>query len=308
MSFRWFVYYCSLFGGCGAYAGWALGRLPTLDHSVIRESLKGLFLGMVLALVLTLVDALWNLSASRGLGAAWRVLVGGCVGGLGGLVGGGLGQVLYGRTQWALFLVLGWSLTGLLIGAAPGTFDLLASLMRDEDNRGARRKVVNGVLGGAIGGVLGGTLFLVLRGLWGLVLRERAEDFWSPSATGFVALGLCIGLLIGLAQVILKEAWVRVEVGFRAGRELILSRAETTIGRAESSDVGLFGDPSIERLHARIVLEDGRYLLEDAGTPGGTFLNGERISGPTPLSAGDEIGVGRSRLRFGERQKREEEP
>ena len=59
---------------------------------------------------------------------------------------------------------------------------------------------------------------------------------------GFVALGMCIGLLIGLAQVILKEAWVRVEAGFRAGREMILSKPEVTIGRAESCDIGLFGD------------------------------------------------------------------
>ena len=30
--------------------------------------------------------------------------------------------------------------------------------------------------------------------------------------------------MIGLAQVILKEAWIKVDAGFRAGRELILHR------------------------------------------------------------------------------------
>ena len=59
-----------------------------------------------------------------------------------------------------------------------------------------------------------------------------------------------------------------------------------------------------EKRHARIVLEKGRYYLVDEDTPGGTYLNGERISGPTPLRAGDEIEVGRARLRFGESQKR----
>src|SRR5262249_24554584 len=155
---------------------------------------------------------------------------------------------------------------------APGIYDLFARLMRDEDTRGARRKVLNGLLGGAAGGLLGGLLLLLLGFGWKLALGEMARDFWSPSATGFVGLGLCIGLLIGRAQVILKEAWVKVESGFRAGGELILSKPATTIGRAESSDVGLFGDNTVEKTHARILQEGDRYLLEDADTPGGTFL------------------------------------
>src|SRR5262245_58235315 len=213
MSFRSFIYYCSLGGGCAAYLGWVLGRLPPLENSVGRAAVQGMFLGMALAVGRTRSDALWNLAASEGLEVAWRVLVGGFVGGLGGFAGGALGQLLYGRTQWKVFLLLGWAFTGLLIGLAPGLYDLFARLMRDEDTRGARRKVVNGVLGGSAGGLLGGLLFLLLSAGWGLAFGEMARDFWSPSATGFVALGLCIGLLIGLAQVILKEAWLKVEAG-----------------------------------------------------------------------------------------------
>jgi pSer/pThr/pTyr-binding forkhead associated (FHA) protein len=121
---------------------------------------------------------------------------------------------------------------------------------------------------------------------------------------GFAALGACLGLLIGLAQVVLKEAWLRVEAGFRAGRELIISRDAVTIGRAESCDVGLFGDNGIEKVHARIVRQDGRYVLTDADTPGGTYLNDERITEPVELRSGDTIRVGRSIIRFQERQKR----
>lgn len=123
---------------------------------------------------------------------------------------------------------------------------------------------------------------------------------------GFVALGLCIGLLIGLAQVILKEAWIQVEAGFRAGRQMILSKPEFTIGRAESCDIGLFGDAAVERLHARILLQNNQYYLSDAGTPAGTFLNGRPIAQPTPLRSGDAIGIGKSLLRFSERAKRNE--
>jgi pSer/pThr/pTyr-binding forkhead associated (FHA) protein len=115
---------------------------------------------------------------------------------------------------------------------------------------------------------------------------------------------MCIGLFIGLAQVILKEAWVRVEKGFRPGRELILTRPETTIGRAEGCDIGLFGDPEVEKTHLRIVRRGGEYLAVDAGTPGGTFVNGRRIQEATALRSGDLIQVGKAVLRFGERQQR----
>jgi pSer/pThr/pTyr-binding forkhead associated (FHA) protein len=119
-----------------------------------------------------------------------------------------------------------------------------------------------------------------------------------------VVLGVCIGLFVGLAQVILKEAWVRVEAGFRPGRELILAKDEVTIGRAETCDIGLFGDASIERLHARILQQGHRYLLADTGSAAGTFVNEQRITEPTPLRSGDSIRVGKSVMRFRERQRR----
>ena len=102
----------------------------------------------------------------------------------------------------------------------------------------------------------------------------------------------------------MKEAWLRVEAGFRAGRELILSKAETTIGRAEGCDIGLYGDTGVERLHARIVQQHGHYVLADAGTPSGTLVNGQRLVEPTLLRDGDAIQVGRSMLRFGEPESR----
>jgi predicted component of type VI protein secretion system len=113
-----------------------------------------------------------------------------------------------------------------------------------------------------------------------------------------------MGLFIGLAQVILKEAWIKIESGRRAGREMILTRDETTIGRAESCDVGLFGDNAVEKLHARILLKDRQYLLADAETPGGTYLNDLRLDQPMPLRSGDIIRIGANVLRFGERPKK----
>ena len=84
---------------------------------------------------------------------------------------------------------------------------------------------------------------------------------------------------------------------------MMLSKDETTIGRAEGCDIGLFGEQGIEKMHARIRMRHNRYVLEDANTPGGTFVNEFRVERPTPLNNGDAIRVGTCLLRFGERQK-----
>ncbi|MCI0641469.1 MAG: FHA domain-containing protein [Gemmataceae bacterium] len=60
----------------------------------------------------------------------------------------------------------------------------------------------------------------------------------------------------------------------------------------------------MEKLHANIVLENGRYVLEDATTPGGTYVNDQRVNGRAYLRSRDLIRIGRSVLRFFERQKR----
>jgi hypothetical protein len=305
MSFRLFIFYCSLCGAWAALLGWALGRQPVIGSIVLRQGIKAMCLGLLVALALGLVDTLWNFSLRRVGQLVMRVLVVVLVGGLGGLAGGALGEVLYRQTNRAFFLVIGWTITGLLIGVSVGAFDLLYCLLLGYERRGAVRKLINGALGGALGGVLGGLLYSQLQEAWQTLFRDRREDVWSPSALGFVVLGACIGLLIGLAQVILKEAWVKIEAGFRKGRQLILSKPETTIGRAEACDIGLFGDPSVERLHARILRQGGNYLLADAGSGGGTFLNNRRIVQPTPLRSGDEIRLGGALLVFGERRKRD---
>lgn len=306
MSFRLFIYYCALVGGGGAFLGWALGRWLAPSEGMVGQGIKGMWLGVGVALALGVLDAVWNASRYSILFGSLRVLTALVVGGLGGLFGALVGQALFDlMEQSEPFRVVGWTLLGLLIGASLGVFDLLESLLRGQSAQGAWRKIRNGVLGGTFGGLLGGILFIVLLGVWSDLFKGKERHLlWSPTVSGFLALGASIGLLIALAQVILKEAWLRVEAGFRAGRELILSRPETTLGRAESCDVGLFGDPAIAPLHARIIRRGRDYVLEDSGSSTGTYLNGERIEQPRLLHSGDAIGLGQCLLRFGDRQKR----
>jgi len=304
MSFRFFVYWCALCGGWAALAGWVLGRLGTVADPVAGAGIKGMCLGMLVALALGLVDALWVYSLRQVVRVVPRVLACVLIGTIGGLAGGVVGQVLYDRASFSVLFVCGWAVTGLLVGASLGALEFLWQFVRQDDLRGARRKIVRGVLGGTLGGALGGFLSLGLKAGWAVLFRDRpVEQLYSPSATGFVALGMCIGLMIGLAQVVFREAWLRVESGFRAGREMILGKPVLTIGRAETCDIGLFGDPAVERVHARLLRREDRYLVADAGSASGTYVNNQRITGPTLLRAGDRIRIGRNVLRFDERQK-----
>lgn len=306
MSFKLFIYYCALCGGWAAFLGWAIGiGLASAARSELAQDLlMGTFLGLTVALALGVTDAVWNLSGHRYGQIVTRGLFIGLVGALAGLIGTAIGSALFSLTNVEVLRIAGWVVVGVLIGASVGLYDFVARRRAGDRSGGGLRKLLNGVIGGTLGGGVGAVLFVLLRNAMGSLLGKPPSDLLSGSAIGFVALGACIGLFIGLAQVILKEAWIEIEVGRRAGRQMILSKDETTIGRAEGCDVGLFGDSGVEKNHARIVLDGGRYLLADAGTPGGTFLNDERVARPTPLRSGDAIRVGACVLRFGERQKK----
>jgi hypothetical protein len=303
MSFRLFIYYCGVCGGWAALVGWGFAKLLAPENALLSAMFQAMTLGVIVALALSVVDGLWNSSGALHAGLPFRVAVSVAIGCLGGLFGGLIGQLLFMLADLSGFIVFGWTFTGMLIGASVGGYDVLLRVLRHEELRGALKKIINGTIGGTVGGFVGSILFLLLRGSLSRLTGQPADELLSSSALGFVALGASIGLLIGLAQVILKEAWVRVERGFRAGRELILTKPETIIGRAESCDIGLFGGQGVEKTHARILQQGADYLLADAQTPGGTFLNDERIDEPTPLHAGDRIRVGNCVLLFQERRK-----
>ncbi len=299
MSFRLFIYYCALCGGWAAFLAWVVvhglgwgGAASTLKP-MVKAILTAGVVGMFVAGAVGLVDALLNAVGSQ---RAIRVLLCLGVGLVGGVVAGLIGQVLYGLSP--LLILISWILVGVCVGASIGIYDWVRAINAQEDTHVQIKKVLNGIIGGFAGGVIGGLAFAGLDSLLGEKLGR------SSLTIGLVLLGISIGLMIGLAQVFLKEAWIKIEAGFRAGREVMLSKELTTIGRAEACDIGLFRDNTIEKTHAHIALQNNRYVLSDQSTPAGTFLNEVKVTKPTPLKNGDLIRVGNCQLRFGERQKR----
>jgi DNA-binding response OmpR family regulator len=72
---------------------------------------------------------------------------------------------------------------------------------------------------------------------------------------------------------------------------LPLDQEVTTIGRSVSCDI-VIPLAIVSRLHARIELHHDRYVLSDAGSANGTFVNGVRIEQDHQLSTNDEIWLG----------------
>ena len=119
-------------------------------------------------------------------------------------------------------------------------------------------------------------------------------------------LGLSVGVFTGLAQVVLKDAWLTVLDGFRPGRQLILSQASTLLGRGDHLPLPFLGysGRDLENEHLRISRQaDGSFLIEDNRSRAGTLLNGQRLERPTLLHDGDLIRLGGNIVRFNHRQR-----
>ena len=71
---------------------------------------------------------------------------------------------------------------------------------------------------------------------------------------------------------------------------------ELTIGRASDADVVL-NDRRASRVHAKLTLESGAYIIRDLKSGNGLYVNGERVQ-ERALTDQDVIQLGRSRLVF----------
>ena len=88
--------------------------------------------------------------------------------------------------------------------------------------------------------------------------------------------------------------------GHLRGEQLIVEGDELVLGRRENSDLRL-ADPHVSRAHALIRRQSGAIWLEDLGSTGGTFVNGEAVTGSRALRHGDAVRFGTVETRFEDR-------
>jgi pSer/pThr/pTyr-binding forkhead associated (FHA) protein len=67
------------------------------------------------------------------------------------------------------------------------------------------------------------------------------------------------------------------------------------IGRESDCHLAI-PDPTVSKRHAELRLENRQWSIEDLRTRNGTWVNGQRIQGRTPLSHNDEIHIPASAL------------
>jgi len=306
-----------LAGGLAGVLAWTLTDLTGWFADVLGASevinggkylLWGAIFGLLLGLLLAVVDSL-SLESRRRM--TETLALGAGIGAFGGWVGLWLGQTVFGIivgtggneiTSPGRFFVLllaralGWGLIGGIVGAAQGAPSRSPLVARQ------------GAFGGLIGGFLGGTAFQILNGLGFAAITSRL--------VALVAVGALAGFFVGVVQNLFKQAWIRVVLGKNEGKEYLISKPITTVGRGELSDIGLYGDPNIAPTHIAIesLAAQNRHRLRFVGEGGkrGTsyappLVNGQPVANEMWLADGDTIQIGRRTLLFHEKATRRSE-
>ncbi len=81
------------------------------------------------------------------------------------------------------------------------------------------------------------------------------------------------------------------------GNRHVLNRPDIRVGRAVDNEL-VITSKRVSRLHAHIYNQGRRTLLEDLNSVNGTFLNGERITGPVFLRDEDRLQIGELEFTF----------
>lgn len=272
-----------LFAGAGllgGVAGWATADpLAALGNVYLRAFVLGAIIGVFVGMFLGAIEGL-------SVGHKNQALQGALLGGMFGLLGGGIG-LLMGELAFGLFggtggRIVGWSIFGIAVGLGAGWVGRSFARLR------------NGGLGGLLGGAIGGVVYQIVTAL----LPQTAGR-----GIALALLGALIGLGIGLVGEILKRGWLMVirsqSRNAREGKEYPLLKPKTTIGRAEESDVGLFGDQSVANLHAMVERQKGKFIL--ARGEGVVRVNQQSLTQPIQLKNGDRVEIGGTLFLFRER-------
>jgi hypothetical protein len=127
-------------------------------------------------------------------------------------------------------------------------------------------------------------LFLVLLYVF---LAAVARALWRDLRSAAVETGRPLGRLVVLES----------PGGVPPAGSTIVLDAVNSLGRDVNNTV-VVDDAFASAGHALLTYRGRAWYLEDRDSTNGTWLNGERVDGVTPLGYGDEIQVGQVRFRL----------
>ena len=79
--------------------------------------------------------------------------------------------------------------------------------------------------------------------------------------------------------------------GPNPGTVYALESDQIGIGRDSSNGI-VVNDAEVSRRHSRLSFQGGKYVLEDLGSTNGTYVNGQRLTGPRVLKSGEVVSLG----------------
>lgn len=281
---------------------------PLRDQSRAHETAALLMFATVAALIGLGIGATDGIICRVPQRAIVGGLVGALVGFVGGLVSGVLAGVLYTPLSHAasaqmaaasatsrsvgFFLqmiarMFAWTLAGAAMGLGQGI------AMR------SGRLVSYGFLGGVIGGMLGGLLFDPLDLV---VLGADRVGADMARLIGFAVIGASVGAMIGIVELLTRDAWLRMIEGPLAGKEFLMFRDVMNIGASPKSEIYLFNDPKVAQTHAtiRMVGDECEITAKDRVHP--LLINGQNVR-TSRLRHGDRIHIGDTSFLFEQRQR-----
>jgi hypothetical protein len=265
-------------GGLGAWAAAEpfMGIRSPWGRDLILGAIVGLFIASFLASIEALSVSQWR-QAGRGIKSGAVI----------GIFGGALALVLAEAAFDVLGglngRILGWAVGGLLVGLGVGW----------ATRSNARRR--NGAIGGMLGGAIGGLCYQALTTMFPQAFGR---------AIAIIILGALIGFFIGLVSELLKRSWLMVvrsqSRNAREGHEYPLTKPVTLVGRAEESDIGLFGDQSVLARHA-IIRNEGKTIFVSPTAGARVLVNQQQVQGRHALKSGDRVEIGGTLFLFRER-------
>ncbi len=181
---------------------------------------------------------------------------------------------------------LAWLLAGMTMGLGQGI------ALRSP------RLLLYGFLGGVLGGLIGGLLFdpidfILLGGI-------KPSAHWSR-LIGLATVGMSVGAMIGVVELLARDAWLQMVAGPLAGKEFLIFKDTVNLGSSPRAEIYLFNDPQVAGIHATIRAVGEQCEIENRSSENPTELNGHRFD-RARLRHGDQITLGKTVFVFQQRQ------
>jgi hypothetical protein len=171
---------------------------------------------------------------------------------------------------------IAWGLAGMAMGLGQGV------ALR------STRLLAYGLIGGIIGGLLGGLFFDPVDALAG---ADRLGANISRMV-GFTVVGGCVGCMIGVVELLARDAWLRMSQGPLKGKEFLIFKDVMRVGSSPRSDLYLFNDARVHEQHAVIRAVGDECEVEACHAATHPVLVNGRAVGRSRLKHGDDVAIG----------------